>query len=73
VVPPPQEPAPLHVPPDVICPLLHDAAPQLVPEGNTHAPVASQSVAPQAPPTGLQETAQQCVPVPLVPHVPAVH
>jgi hypothetical protein len=40
---------------------------------NEQAPVAVQSVAPHAPPIGLQVAVQQRVPVPLVPQMPFVH
>jgi hypothetical protein len=57
-------PLPLHVLPRL------PVAPQLVLlPGNTHAPVASQSVAPHAPPIGLHVAAQQCVPVPATPQL----
>ena len=59
-------PEPLQVPREVSWPLVH-VPPQLVPFGETQAPVASQSVAPQVPPDGLHAAAQQCVPVPEVP------
>jgi hypothetical protein len=67
-------PAPSHVPAGVSTPLLHEAPPQLVPAGgNTHAPVALQSVAPHTPPSGLHVMAQQWVPVPDTPQVPLTH
>jgi hypothetical protein len=67
-------PAPLHEPAGVSTPFVHEATPQLVPaEGNTHAPVALQSLAPHVPPAGLQVVAQQCVPAPDGPHTPLTH
>jgi hypothetical protein len=64
----------LHVLAGVSWPALQEAALQLVPAaGNAHAPVAVQSVAPHAPPTGPQLTAQQWVPAPDAPQTPAEH
>jgi hypothetical protein len=61
----------------VIWPPPHEAVPQLVPlVGNTHAPPALQSVAPQAPPDGLHVEVQQWVPAPpcaTVPQAPLRH
>jgi hypothetical protein len=51
---------------------LAHANPQVLPLGYTHPPKPSQSEAPQAP-TCWHVTAQQCVPVPEVPHAPPVH
>ena len=45
-----QLPAPSHVPAGMKTPLAHEAAPhEVLPIGYAHAPVVSQSVAPQAP------------------------
>jgi len=41
--------------------------------GKTQAPLASQSVAPQTPPVGLHDIAQQWLPVPPTPQTPAAH
>jgi hypothetical protein len=67
------EPEPSQVLP-VSWPPEHEAAPQRVPlGGKTHAPAELQSVAPHAPPIGLQVAVQQRVPTPDVPQMPLVH
>jgi hypothetical protein len=54
-------------------PLQDALAPQAVPDtGKLHAPLVSQSVAPQAPPTMLHAALQQ-LPTPVVPQTPLVH
>ena len=69
-----QLPEPLQVPPVVNVLPVQAAAPQeVVAEGKTHAPAASQSVAPHAAPVAPQAAAQQRVPAPLGPQRPLLH
>jgi hypothetical protein len=71
--PPAQVPAPLHVPPEVSSPLLHDVAPHRVPlPAYLHAPNVSQSVAPQVPPV-THDVEQQRLPVPKGPQIMLAH
>jgi hypothetical protein len=67
-------PDPLHVPAGVSWPFKQEALPhEVAGDGKTHAPVASQSVAPHAPFFGLHAAVQQWLPVPFTPHAPLVH
>src|SRR5579871_2398202 len=72
-VPGAQVPPPLHVGADVRIDPEQDGLPQVLPFGNRHVPAALQSVAPHAPPIGLQAAVQQWVPVPTVPQTSLEH
>jgi hypothetical protein len=72
VVPPAQVPAPLHEAPVVSCPDAQTVQDVVFP-GKAHAPLGSQSVAPQVPPVGLHAAVQQREPVPPMPQTPLVH
>jgi hypothetical protein len=71
-VPATHPPVPLQA--DAVSWPLPHAVPHDVPlPGNTHAPTASQSLAPQVPAVGLHAAVQQRVPVPLTPQTELVH
>lgn len=68
----PQPPAPSQLWVVKVVP-AHVVGLHVIAEGKLHAPVPVQSVAPQAPPVGVQAAEQQRVPLPVTPQMPFEH